>query len=183
MTMDFIFALSIALGFSIVFFAISLTLSMVEVSQYITFAAARAYNGANVSEQAQRELGTAKYNELKSSPVMRAILGSGWFSLGEAEFGNFIEDYPESNPDNDVFVGARIPFQAKILDLQIPFLGRTVENESVTGRATLNAYLMREVTTTECQEFNRARFNQLKSLDTHYQGISGTEALITDNGC
>jgi hypothetical protein len=69
--------------------------------------------------------------------------------------------------------------------MNVPFLGPTAEDDSV-GKATLNSYLMREISTQECREqFNKARFENLKNVNNAYQSVPATEPekLITDNGC
>jgi hypothetical protein len=131
LTLDFIFALAIAFGFSIVFFAMSFTLSMIEVCQYITFASARAYYGANVSKQAQIDLGQRKYQEIKGKGILKTILKSGWITLGDLQLDDFSAEYQDTLAGPDaMFVGARIPFRANILDLQLPFLGRTTHRRA-----------------------------------------------------
>jgi hypothetical protein len=182
-TLDFIFALAIAFGFSILFFAMSFTLSMVEVCQYITFSAARTYYGANVSQQAQVDLGKAKYAELKGKGIFKSLFKSGWINLGDIEFGDFSDEYNDESAGRDaIFEGARVPFKANVLNLRLPFLGNTASDTS-TGKAVLNAYLMREVSTEECQGFTKQRLAKLKEVDSRYQSVQGNEVIITDNGC
>ena len=185
-TLDFIFAITLAFGFSIIFFAMSFTLSMVEVAQYITFSSARSYHSANVTEEAQKDLGKQKYDQLKNVGIFKTILKTGWITMGEIELGNFSGEYQDdlAGP-NAIFVGAKVPFRSTVLNLRLPFLGDTAHDSS-TGSATLNAYLMREVSTEECREkFTRHRLEMLKVLDTRYNSVptQGSEALITDNGC
>ncbi len=183
-TLDFIFALTLAFGFSLIFFAMSFTLSMVEVCQYITFAAARSFNSANVTEAAQIDLGKQKFAELKNTGIFKTILKTGWITLGDVELGDFSADYDDREAGADaVFVGARAPFRANVLNLRLPFLGNTA-SDSQTGAATLNAYLLREVSTEECRvNFNSQRFEMLKKIE-HYQSLDASSyALITDNGC
>lgn len=183
LTLDFIFALTIAFGFSIVFFAMSFTLSMVEVCQYITYAAARTYNAANVSKQAQHDLAQQKYEELKGKGILKTLLKNGWITLGPLQLDDFSSEYNDESAGADaIFVGARVFFRANVLDMQLPFLGRTAQDTS-TGSATLNAYLMREVSTDECYtNFTTHRLENLKRIG-HYQSLPGSEIVITDNGC
>ncbi len=183
-TLDFIFALTIGFGFSILFFAISFTLSMIEVCQYVTFASARTYYAANVSEEAQRQLGEQKFAELKNKGFIKNILKTGWISLGDVQFGNFNDEYADQMAGDDaVFVGARVPFTANVLSLKLPLLGATVSDKS-TGKATLNAYLLREVTTDECRtNFTSQRGANLKQVDSRYQSFGDGGFVITDNGC
>ena len=99
------------------------------------------------------------------------------------EFGDFAQVYQDSNPDA-AYVGARVPFKSNVLNLRLPFLGSTAD-DSTTGTATLNAYLMREVTTDECRtNFTMQRLQQIKALDSTFNSLpTQPEALITDNGC
>ena len=188
LTLDFMFALVIAFGFTTVFFALSLTLSMVEVTQYISFSTARAYAGAHENENGQSALAQAKFKELLAVPVFKAIFTNGWFTLGTPTIGDFNSEYPQTGAlDSATFVGARIKFKANILDLRLPFLGSTA-SDTTTGTANISSYLMREVTTSECREkFDRFRFQKLKALGTDGANYGATPsksaALITDNGC
>jgi hypothetical protein len=189
LTLDFIFALTIVFGFTAVFFAVSVTLSMVEVTQYISFAAARTYAGAHENIRAQDALAHKKFAELMATPIFRGLYGLGWFTAGPLNVGNFNSLYQQpSDEDSDTFVGARIPIYAQMLRVRVPFLGSTA-TKAETGKATVSSYLSREVTTEECREqFNRARYKNLKALQVGGKAVYGalptsTEALITDNGC
>lgn len=183
-TLDFIFAIFLALGFATVFFAVAITLSLVEAAQYVTFATSRAYAAAHETENAQRELAIAKYNELMAKSAFKKFLGQNWMKLGDPNIGDFSSEYPVANPDDNTFVGVQIPLDAKLLHLKLPFIGSTAEDSGV-GKATLNSYLNREVSTTECREqFNQLRYENIKRLSGPYSGAPGTQAkLITDNGC
>lgn len=185
-TLDFIFAFALAFGFCSVLFAICVMLSLTEVTQYITFSTSRAYNGAHETPELQVELAKAKYSELLAIPVLKRIFGMRWVILPkEPELGDFGSEYPIEAPDRDFFVGARVSIDANILRLSIPFLGPTTQDSNV-GKAKLNSYLLREVSTSECRElFNKERYEKLKSLDSAYAQAQGAKpaALITDNGC
>jgi len=186
LTLDFMFALVIAFGFTTIFFALSLTLSMVEVTQYISFAAARCYAGAHETVGAQQALAQNKYKQLMAIPVFKTLFATGWFTLGQPTIGDFNSEYPQGSEsaDSATFIGARIKFTAKVLDVRLPFLGSTA-GDSNTGVANISTYLMREVSTTECREtFARNRFVKLKALAAEYKGTpSQGSALMPDNGC
>lgn len=182
-TFDFIFALLMALGFTTVLFALTVSLSAVEVAQYVTFAVSRAYAGAHETDKEQEQLTQAKYNELLAYPVFKAAFNGGWFKVGPVRVGDFNREYAEKADDNAIFIGAQLPMDARLLRMSIPFLGSTYDKAD-TGKATLNSYLMREVTNTECREnFNRARWEHLKNMSV-YKGVANAQAkLVTDNGC
>jgi hypothetical protein len=181
-SLDFIFAILLVFGFTMVLFAVSFTLGMVEVGQYATFAASRAYNAAQATESLQSSAAKAKFNQVISGPVLSKILASGWVSLSYIASRDYSEDYNASG-DSGVFVGTQVAFVAKILNIRIPMVGNTATNNS-TGKATLNSYLMREPSTEECNQFNQNRYTNIITLDDSYQNArAGTVAIITDNGC
>lgn len=193
LTLDFIFALCIALGFAVVFFAVSITLSMTEIAQYVSYSVARSYSAANENQQAQEQLGRDKFKELTDRPILKTLLSLEWFKLGPVVVGDFNSDYypvqpPDPSVDSETFTGARVPFVANILKLHIPFLGDTATDTN-TGRANISSYLLREVSTAECRDnFNKARYDKIRQLKfegtTPYANTPPSSAkLITDNGC
>lgn len=196
LTLDFIFALMLGMGFTMVFFALTLTLSLVEVTQYMSYAVARTSWAAHETRTLQIDIGNQKYAELRNRPVFKAIFGRGWFRLpAQPDFGNpntgFNAEY-DSDPadDNATFIGARLRIEARILDITIPILGSS-KTDSQTGFANVQTFLGREVTTTECRDnFNKARWTNIRALSGAYAGpyAAGVDPaqfvkLITDNGC
>lgn len=192
-TLDFIFALTLGIGFTMVFFALTLTLSLVEVTQYISFAVARTSWAAHETRTLQTALGDKKYNELLGRPVFKAVFGRGWFKLpakpsyGDPLNGFNAEYNVDPNEDSATFIGARLRIEAKILDITLPMLGAT-KTKSDTGVANVQTFLGREVTTTECREqFNMQRWPKILLLHPVYGQLSGLNpavvGLITDNGC
>ena len=191
-TLDFIFALSMAFSFSVIFFAIAFTLSMVEVGQYVTYATARAYLGAHETESLQQQIAKQKFDDVISGGALKRLVGNGngkgWIKLGPPSLGdhNQNNEYGElEKNDNDVFVGAQVPFEARVLNLKLPVLGATAQ-DSETGKATLNAYLMREVSSEECRtNFVQRRYSKLRAIDPSYGKIKSQtpEVFISDNGC
>lgn len=195
MSMDFIFAMILGMGFTVVFFSLTLTLSLVEVTQYFTFSIARSSLGAHETRSLQIALGNAKYRELRERPVFKALFGKGWFQLpAQPSYGSdplgrgFNDEYAaDPNDDNETFIGARLRVQANVLRRSGGMLGATSTNNE-TGVANVQTFLGREVTTTECREnFNRARWNNIKNLGggtySAVGNVGGNPALITDNGC
>ena len=172
-----------ALGFTSVLFALAVSLSAIEVAQYVVFASSRAYSGAHENPDLQETAGKAKYTQLMAVPILKAAFNGGWFSITAPTFGDYSGLYPAKTAgEQNTLIGARMKIDAKILRMQIPFLGMT-SSQSTTGTATLNSYLMREVTNSECRDFSNQRFNQLLQLG-NYKGATNTKpVLITDNGC
>ncbi len=182
-SLDFAFAITMAFSFAIIFFVMALTLATVEVGQYITYATARAYHGAHETETLQQAAGKAKYAELTNKGVFKRLFNQGWIQLSNPQLGDFNEQYPDGEPDAAIFVGAQVTYKAKVLNLRFPVVGSTAD-ETTTGTATLNAYLMREVTSAECRAFNSQRYERIRQLDTKYGELQNAAVtLVTDNGC
>jgi hypothetical protein len=157
---------------------------LVEVGQYVAFATSRAFAGAHETLELQKESGKKKYAEVMGNPAIRFFMGATWVQLGEPVIGDFNEQYgQDAGKDSDTFWGTQIPMDAQILRLRVPFLGPTFEDSKV-GKATLNAYLMHEVPTTECREnFNAQRFQKLMQKGP-YSGVQSPKYFtFTDNGC
>jgi hypothetical protein len=186
LVLDFVFALVVSIGFAIVFFSVAITLCSVEAGQYVTFATSRAYMGAHETKAQQESLARAKYADVMALSAFKTFYGGTWVKLGDPQLGDYSDEYgANSEKDNRIYVGARVPFTSRLLHMNVPFLGPTADDDSV-GKATLNSYLMREVSTQECREqFNRARYQNLKNLNGLYQNAPSQqpEKLITDNGC
>ena len=183
LTFDFMFALFMALAFTIVLFSVSVTLSLVEVAQYVTYATSRAYNSGHETKDLQTQAAQAKYNDIMSNPVFKGLFALGAVTLSTPQLDDFSSEYSEDSPDNAIFVGARVPIDAKLLHLNIPFFGKTAEDSNV-GKATLNSYLLREVSTTECREnFNRVRYDTINQQSPYSAAPNAKAVLITDNGC
>lgn len=196
LTLDFIFALLLGMGFTMVFFALTLTLSLMEVTQYMSFAVARTALGAHETREQQNALGNQKYTQLRERPIFRNIFGRGWFRLpAQPDYGDPVSGFnteygSDPNDDNETFYGARLRIEARILDITIPLLGSS-KTDTETGFANVQTFLGREVTTTECREqFNQARWQGILAIEPVYQNVNATGTnpaaavgLITDNGC
>lgn len=193
LTFDFIFAIFLGMAFTIVFFAITMTLSVVEVTQYLSYSVARSAYAARSSRNEQIAAGKAKYGQLMGIKVFRYLYSQGWFQIGSLpEFGDPLDGFnaeyqPETQPEMPsakTFIGARLSLNAKILHLGNGSIGQTAPNAQV-GQMHIQTFLSREVNTDECMSFNRARIGRILSLSSDYQVPGGNVAgaTISDNGC
>jgi hypothetical protein len=189
-TIDFIFAITLVFGMTMVLFSLSLSLSVIEVTQYITFAVARNYHAAHIDPQTQTETARQKYVNLVSSPALKPLFTGGWFVISKPEDIELgpAEDLASANsePDRGIFTGARVALNAKALEIRIPFFGTTFDQED--GFATrVSSFIGREPSTAECMGFNQQRFNAIISLDQANYGSPGVDpnayAVMGDNGC
>ena len=74
LTLDFIFASMLVFGLSAIIFSFGMTLSVVEVVQYMSFTAARNYSLAHLDEDRQRQRGEFYYQRLASNPEFAAMV-------------------------------------------------------------------------------------------------------------
>ena len=197
LTTDFLFAFVLVMGFSALMFALSITLTMVEVTQYITFAAARSYSASHVNEDFQRQLATAKYMELRNNGVFAPLYTNGWFeiALEDVVIGDHTLRFPQYGNQGTgrghLFYGAGTNFNARVLDFEIPLYGSTtsVDSQGEGFQTFIASYLGREPTINECLNFNNLRWQSIKQLpgagSTYGRTPSRDQDYVpmADNGC
>jgi hypothetical protein len=196
-TVDFLFAFVLVMGFGAILFALSMSLTAAEITQYVTFAAARSYMAGHLTPEAQREKAFQKYRAVLGNPVLQPLFVNGWFEVnGEPEIGDMTRVYPEyaqpgATPNNFWGVGTR--FTARMLEFQIPFYGSTASDGDGQGSGFvtfLASYLGREVTTAECMKFVAQRWQAIRKIPvptgfaSHSTGTPENGYVVyDDNGC
>lgn len=191
-TVDFLFAMVLVLGFTSILFALSMTLTVAEVTQYITFASARNYFAGHLSHERQKELALAKYYQLLENGQFAPLFRNGWFQVDQepaiGDISRVIPSYRDAagggNFDSkNMFWGVGTNFTAIILDFQIPIYGSTNPQGDGSGsgfRTFLGSYLGREISTQECQQFMRARWANIRNLEV--QGAAPYTTFTTNSG-
>lgn len=187
LTIDFMFSFAMVIGLFQVFYLISYTLMVAQVSQYIAFASSRLYFAGHIDESSQQRLAEQKFKDLKENSSVSSFYRSA-FVLNNFQAGEF--NYPVGDAFRQSFVGVRIDYESKILNFNVPFLGRTdTELEGQGFKATVGSYLYREPTSEECFSFNSDRARAILRLNPKFnQAVShgfDKEAmgLYADNGC
>jgi hypothetical protein len=186
LTLDFLFSLWMVMGLTSLFIAMTLMLTVVEVIQYMTFSAAHMYSTAHFSETHQREAAERKFQQLKSSPAIAPLISNGWFSVSAPSIGDFNQEYPASQ-DKDSFWGVRVKFSAPVMHMTIPFLGSSSDDEGEGFTAIIQSFIIREPTSSECQEFNGQRWQAIRNLSGGFNNpmipSSANAVAVADNGC
>jgi len=189
LTVDFIFAIVLIFGMTALLFAFSLTLTVASITQYVTFASARNYVAGHLDKDHQQQRAIAKYNQLVNDPVFKPLFKNGWFTLSDqpqvGDITQVIQAYAPAADDPNLFWGVGTDFTAKILDFKIPFFGATNPDGNGANDFTtfMGSYLGREVTVTECLDFNSKRWTAIINLGHSYATAQGTYVPITDDGC
>lgn len=182
LTVDFIFASMLVFSLSAVIFSFGMTLSVVEVVQYMSFAAARNYSLAHLNEAKQKERGEFHFENLAFDPIFQSMVEVGWFQIGNVDIRDFNAEFnPDSSYESDNFVGARIPFSAPILYKRIPMIGSTASDENAF-QANVQSFLAREPTFEECRTFISQRAQQMQSLGFSQVQVDQVVVMM-DNGC
>lgn len=180
LTLDFLFASMVVFGFSAIIFSFGMTLSVVEVVQYISFSTARTYSLAHLNESEQKKQAEKKFQTLITDPAIQPLLSAGWFSTSGVKIDDFNDDYsPQADDEN--FIGAQIPFSAPILYKRIPLIG-TTGTDPDGFNAIIQSFLGREPTFQECQTFINARGERFKNL-IGFDFNTDDYFSQMDNGC
>lgn len=189
-TIDFIFALVAVFGLSTLLFALTFTLSVVEVVQYITFSSARSFYAAHFNTEKQKEMGVNKFQSLITNrdfaPLFRP---GGWFELKggpgieESLSGTWDELYPgNSNLTGKSYLGSRVKLVANLMNIRIPLIGNTGDKPFT---ANVSSFLSREPNEDECLDFMAQRLGKLleKPEFAASTSVPKTYFYTPDNGC
>lgn len=200
-TLDFLFAFVLVMGFAGLLFALTLTLTVVEITQYVTFASARNYSASHINVIYQEQQARLKYKELTETTVFAPLYSNGWFEIDKPEAAlvgdatTVFPEYKQSSPEEpNLFYGVGTKFIARMLEFNIPFFGSTTDDGDGQGsgfKTFIASYLSREVTTNECLNFfNARRWEKIRSLPVSnaspYSVLTpANEAyvIVSDNGC
>jgi hypothetical protein len=187
---DFIFAMVLVLSFCSMLFALSFTLVVASVTQYITYSAARNYAGAHINVDDQKDRANAKYQELVKNKAFASLYKGDWFAIdaepGVGDHTQIIEDYEDAAQSANQFWGVGTNFTAKILDFNVPFFGSSQPDSDGSGsgfKTYMASYMGREVTTDECKALIDQRWDQLKKLGGYGGAGAGKYYPMTDDGC
>lgn len=191
---DFIFAIIVAVGLGVLVFSISYSLVVVEVTQYISFATARAHSASNKDPEEQKAKARRKYDHLvNNNKAIGSIYKNGWFELGNSSKldirggktgdGRMFEGLGDS-PIRNWFMGVSVPLNIKVLSLKLPLIGQTSEAHENGFPTKLNSFMIRESSVKECKDFMEERRQAIKNLPSAQQYFDQSAYVpLEDNGC
>ncbi len=194
-TLDYLFAFILVGGFSLLLFALTTTLSTVEIVQYITYSSARNFYASHVTPKRQFDSAVQKYNDLTRNPVISPLFKNGWFSLEQTTFT--VGSVSKTNPDfqkyqqddqNNLFHGTAVYLVMNVLDFNVPFFGPTSRINDGGKKegygAYIGSYLGRESTFSECEQTMKDRWEAIQALDNKYSQANARFVYVpSDNGC
>ena len=198
LSVDFMFSIVVCSMICMMFFALTTTLSVIELSQYVAFSVSRAHMAGDVTILEQRNAAINKFkilvNSTTTSHLADIISHNGWFTIKpikdeqikSGKTNGFFDEYDENSADPIAKTGVRLGLEVSILKMNIPFLGST-KNEEFNAQIT--GLLIREPTVEECREaldLNN-RYNAIRNIDSARFGTYPLDAdaytALEDNGC
>ena len=194
---DFLFSLVISCGLCVVFFCLAFTLSMVEVGQYIAYSVSRSHMAGHKTQDDQEKAAKAKFASLQKNKVLSPLFTNGWFEISNLDIrgaGKGGKDFSDRYPkERDAIVGVpqvgiRLSFEAKMLDIKVPFLGGT-DPEKKGFTAFLTGLMIREPSAEECRkQIKEDRYKAIMNLDPRFTRAIGRASEsqyvpMEDNGC
>lgn len=197
---DFLFSFVLVIGCGIIIFALTFSLATVEIAQYITWSAARAYSSGNKTAADSKAAADTKFKNLSLKfPLLTGADGSSaWFLLTSTNVGDNawtgMDGLTNAKNASKISVENRQPWTgvSATLDwklfksIKLPFLGKIVGSDDSVFTIPIRAFILRNPSQDECLQFYRDRFSQgIQSLESGWSslGVSVSYAPIEDNGC
>ncbi len=193
-TVDFMLAMIVTLGCMMLLLRVAVSLVSVQIAQYIAFAAARAQSAGDLTQEVQIANGEEKYKKLlKVEGLVAGFLKPGLTIQRSGVIGQFDQIYsppPESDGTSEKglpFVGARVEIKLLRLKFNIPFLGRTADDDQ-DFKTHVNAMIFREPSNEDCRNFFRnSRYSAILELDSarfgRASGYASQYVPMEDSGC
>ncbi len=200
---DFIFSITLVISSCIILFVLCFSLATVEISQYITWTAARSYSAANLTADRATAAGRQKFGRMASQfPLLTGVNSdTSWFELTLQDVGNntsLIANLQQINPSNALASGeARHPWTGAAAELDvslfrrlnIPFIGKLSTDDSVF-KYNLKAFILRNPSQDECLQFFKLRYEEgISKIEGSWTNKSFLTNKVSDfipiedNGC
>jgi hypothetical protein len=193
-TTEFLFAIIIAFGMTLITFSMTFTLSVVELAQYVVFSSARAHAAANFDVDAQKKEAQLRFDMLVNSSALRPLLANpeGFFTFSKSadldirsgNGKNFETDYTTANRNS--LQGVRATFVANILETNWPLIGKISPEDGGFSSKVLGI-IIREPSQRECLDYMAERNQALWTFDgnNRFSPFRKTDLpeAWEDNGC
>lgn len=208
MTAEFLFAFTMVIGCGILIFAMTFSLTTIEIAQYIVWSSARSYSVGNKTKEASKLAAKTKYQNITAAFPLLTGNGSDspWFRMSTAAEAIYDDLAPTMrardgalNEDNATPTNAeaRHPWYGVQADidlvlfkgLQIPFAGKVTEDPS-GFKFPVRGILFRHPAQDECLKFFENRFEQgiqkIKAENNEWDDLTTDSSKyfpMEDNGC
>lgn len=191
MAAEFLFAFTMVIGVGLLIFALTFSLTTIEIAQYIVWSSARSFAVGNKTIFNSTAAGEQKYNNLTAAFPLLTGNGSDspWFKMADvkdtAKFkvGDITDMMKKKDgaidPKNTVagsearhpWIGVESSIDLVLFKgLQIPFLGK-ITTSPQEFEFPIRALLFRHPSYDECQGFFKAKFSEgIKLIPVENEG-------------
>lgn len=181
LTVQFLLGFVLILSFMVIFGAMTLTLAVASITQYITYASSRSLFLGFGNEALQKQNAQEKFDLLKS----QLVRSDGLIDISQKDIGLNRAFSPGGGKPN-LFYGVWTEFLPKILKVETLWGNTTDENVDIF-KTVVGSYLGREPSGEECDAFNKRRWEFIKRIhgDIGYAQapLPYTSGFDCDNGC
>ena len=188
LTVQFLLGFVLSLSFMVIFGAVTFTLAITSITQYITYASSRSLFLSSGSFGVQKENAENKWRELKDKLVKSdGLIDISQVSLSRGEYLN--RSFGSAQPN--LFYGVWTKFLPKILKVETLW-GNTTDDSVDFFETVVGSYLGREPSLDECNSFNKKRWDHIRTLHSRSGGSVGNASFpipssgsdqYYDNGC
>jgi len=183
LTVQFLLGFTIVFVFLGLFFAISATLVVSSITQYITFSSARVLFLAHEDKGKQIKAAKDKYRDLLAkfpglgSKKMFEVSDINNLGLG------FNNSFDQGGGEPKLFYGVWTEFNPKILEINT--MWGDSGKDSNWFKTNIGSYLGREPSKEDCKNFNKNRWGWIKNKMKNLSSFNITDNYIpySDNGC
>ncbi|MBC7420932.1 MAG: hypothetical protein H7328_09400 [Bdellovibrio sp.] len=174
---DFLFSFVLVIGIGMIIFALTFSLAMVEVAQYIVWSSARNFAAANTTEWSGSLQAGTKFKNLSSQFPL--LTDSNLFSLPfntfrAGDLAKVDSDFAGKIPGGDIgnsdptgeqrqpWIGASAKINLKMFNgLQIPFLGKASDKPI---EFPIRAFVIRSPSKEDCTNFYKYENRFVKGI-------------------
>lgn len=187
---DFLFSFVLVIGVGMIIFGLTFSLMTIEVAQYVTWSSARSYSAAGSNKESSQEAGQRKIGHLQKA--LPFLTEGSWFEMSKGTVGSDQQDFVKASRNNALGSESRHPWSGTTAtlklklfsSLKIPLLGKI--SDADTFDMPINAFILRNPSADECQNFYDNRYMQgISQVDDlkFEKAIPESYISIEDNGC
>ena len=184
LTVQFLLGFVLILSFMVIFGAMTLTLAIASITQYITYASSRSLFLGFGSEREQKQNAEEKFDLLKR----QLVKSDGLIDISQKTIGLNRSFSTGGSGKPNLFYGVWTKFLPKILKVETLW-GNTTDDNVRIFETVVGSYLGREPSIEECDNFSKKRWGFIEQIHRS-QGGSTMGAIPPspafddfDNGC
>ena len=195
LTVQFLLGFVLILSFVALFLMMTLTLSVSEIVQYITYSSSRQLFLGHSDKSAQIEKAKKKYDKLTKEDfqfkfddnfLIKITPVDDWGPNTFRGLNNSQAGFAVQPNEPNLFYGVWTDFNPKLLSVDTLWGSTDIPDPEL--KTTIGSYLGREPTKDECEKFNQERWNKIQGWINNAGVLrprtsSNSDGADSDNGC